>query len=313
MKKKLKIIKAANALNKVTEVAQKMASKYPICECFNIIKNMYTAPDYTQLVIEQRAWIKLMCFIHLIGDYEISGFGRIVDGRVVDFDILKQEVRGAYVEASDDAVIDFIRRTPADQRGEWILDWHSHVEMGTTPSGTDWTNYEDMLKARMGKQFPFMIVNKKQSVTCMQYISEQRHPDISIVLSIKEDVSESDMLAIYNECKEKVELLCKKYEAPVTTYVPSYINPKQATTWPHYQRNNRVDDYNDYYGWGNRYGEWDDDDEVAEAKRQGFVFDDELEYCSECGKVLDLEDPDQQTWGVCAECLGKVLPGSTEK
>lgn len=307
-----KIIKAANQQNITTVVkpttTEEKLDKYPVTECFQIIKNMYTEPKYTKLYITAEAWIKLMCFIHLIGDYEISGFGRIqnIDGimTVTDFDILKQEVRGAYVEASEDAVMDFIRRTPKEQRGEWTFDWHSHVEMGTTPSNTDWTNYKDMLAARMGEQFPFMIVNKRQEVTSCCYISDSRHPAISVLI-LKDSVSEDRMFEIYEECKAKVETLCTKY---VTKTV--YTNKSSVWNSASNYKQSRVGFGNYGYGYyDNYYNNWDDDDdEVIEAKKQGYVFDDEpvkTDVCPECGAKLDLNDPDERAWGYCSKCLGK--------
>lgn len=315
-----KIIKAANQQN-ITEVVkpqkqEKKLDKYPVTECFQIIKNMYVEPKYTKLYITAEAWIKLMCFIHLIGDYEISGFGRIqnIDGimTVTDFDILKQEVRGAYVEASEDAVMDFIRRTPKEQRGEWTFDWHSHVEMGTTPSGTDWNNYKEMLAARMNEQFPFMIVNKRQEVTSCCYISEGRHPAISVLI-LKDSVSEDRMFEIYEECKAKIETLCTKYVAKTTVYTGTGTT---STIWDKSSnyKSSRVGfenyGYGYNYGWDNGYDyDWEDDEEVIEAKKQGYVFDDEptmeVDVCPECGTKLNPKDPDERAWGYCSKCLGK--------
>lgn len=308
----VKILKAAQQQN-ITEVVkpqkqEEKLDKYPVTECFQIIKNMYVEPKYTKLYITAEAWIKLMCFIHLIGDYEISGFGRIqnIDGimTVTDFDILKQEVRGAYVEASEDAVMDFIRRTPKEQRGEWTFDWHSHVEMGTTPSGTDWNNYKEMLAARMGEQFPFMIVNKRQEVTSCCYISEGRHPAISVLI-LKDSVTEDRMFEIYEECKAKIETLCTKYVAK-TTYTGTSSVWNSASNY----KTSRVGFENYGYGYGYGYGyDYDDEDEeVAEAKRQGYVFDDEQPepepFCYGCGKPLDPNNKQEQNWGYCSECLG---------
>lgn len=317
----VKILKAAQQQN-ITEVVkpqkeEEKLDKYPVTECFQIIKNMYVEPKYTKLYITAEAWIKLMCFIHLIGDYEISGFGRIqnIDGimTVTDFDILKQEVRGAYVEASEDAVMDFIRRTPKEQRGEWTFDWHSHVEMGTTPSGTDWNNYKEMLAARMNEQFPFMIVNKRQEVTSCCYISESRHPAIDMIL-LKGGVSEDRMFEIYEQCKAKVETLCTKYIAK-TVYTGT-TNKGYSSFWDKSSnyKSSRVgygtqpydyDYYNEYYG----YDDYEDDEEVIAAKKAGYVFDDEKDevenVCLDCGKPLNMANQDERAWGYCSECLSK--------
>ena len=323
-----KIIKAASQQN-ITSVVKPAAAqteeildKYPVTECFTVIRNMYVEPKYTKLYVTPEAWIKLMCFIHLIGAYEISGFGRLQEDEegktlVTDFDILKQEVRGAYVEASEDAVMDFIRRTPKEQRGQWTLDWHSHVEMGTTPSSTDWGNYKEMLAARMNAQFPFMIVNKRQEVTSHCYISESRHPQIDMVL-LQGSVSEDRMFEIYEQCKAKVETLCTKYVSkPVTT---TTYNTGYSRFWDKSSnyKNSRVgygttpydyDYYNEYYGDYDDY----EDEEVIAAKKAGYVFDEDKNYddgavdlCAECGEPLDMNDADERAWGYCSKCLGKT-------
>lgn len=289
--------------------------KYEVTECYYTIKNMFAQPAITELYITAQAWTKLMCFIHLVGDYEISGFGRIQteeipDGQrsvVTDFDIIKQEVKSAYVESDAQAVMDFLRKIPADQRNEWTLDWHSHVNMGTTPSGTDWTNYKAMLSARMQKQFPAMIVNKSGNVTAHQIITDAKHPEIKVKVII-EDLTDEQFDSIYKECKEKVETLCRK--AAVTTY-----------------------SYGGSYGWNDSYYKgtgvgfqnsagsakksekgplnqkrwWEEDDEeededVRLAEAAGYVFND-MDICPECGCVVEESDRDFKTWGICTHCL----------
>ena len=152
------------------DIQQTAPQKYEVTECYYTIKNMFAQPAITELYITAQAWTKLMCFIHLVGDYEISGFGRIQtediqDGQrsvVTDFDIIKQEVKSAYVESDAQAVMDFLRKIPTEQRNEWTLDWHSHVNMGTFASGVD-EGYQKDLVAQLGQDMfeIFLILNKK--------------------------------------------------------------------------------------------------------------------------------------------------------
>lgn len=339
-KQSTKYIKAAQGLGvfqntqKITHVVKQKA-KYPVTECFNVLKNLWAKPKYTQLHISSYAWYKLMAFIHLVGDFEISGFGRIQnvsykleDGSVVahptitDFDIIKQEVKPAYVESDADAVAEFLRNLPPAEIPEWTLDWHSHVNMGTTPSGTDWTNYADMLGARLGNQFPAMIVNKKGNITSYQIISEERHEPIKVCI-IEQELPETDLVQIYNECKVKVEELCSKPAVTTTTTTTNYT---YGNNWSGYgQRANwgskKAEAYDAYdYGYdydydpygttGKRWWE-EEDEEVAEAKKQGFVFEDEApEYdmlCAECGKPLNPQNLEEINMGVCSECFDKAL------
>ena len=277
-------------------------AKYPVTECLNILKNLWEKPEYTKLTFTSKAYLKLIAFINLIGDYEISGFARIEDvngeAYITDVDILKQRVKGAYVEASEDAVMDFLRRIPKEQYGQWTLDWHSHVNMSTSPSGTDWNNYAEMLTARMGKQFPFMIVNKREEITAYQYMSESRHKEIKMYID-QTPMSEDDILSLYNECKEKVETLCtKEIEATVTVASNPFEKKESKGVVYSPSKNNYVSrwdqeyEYNDYYG-----RKWYEDDD-----------DDIIDYCTECGKPLDTKDSRQCSWGICAECMKKEYP-----
>lgn len=304
--------------------------KYIVTECFNLIKKIFEVPVYTELYITSKAWAKLMCFIHLIGEYEISGFGRIQDNietpdglktAITDFDIIKQEVKSAYVESDSQAVMDFIRQVPSDQRNEWTLDWHSHVNMGVTPSGTDWTNYSSMLSARMDKQFPAMIVNKRGEVSIHQIISAGKHPDVRVKI-VLEELTEEELSAIYNECKDKIEKFCTK--APAITYKNNWYS-----TGSNYQ-SSRVgytyqDDMDDYYSrlegysrskkywWEDKMKATEEDEEVKKATEEGFVFD-SVEYCPECGNPIDENDKSFGFWGICQTCLQEydVITGASD-
>ena len=328
-KKKNYFTKINSALNnvqtqKITNVVKSTPAKYVCCECFNVLKNMWAEPEYTELIITSRAWYKLVAFIHLIGDYEISGFGRIQEGTyngkkaalVTDFDIIKQEVKAAYVESDDDAVLDFIMKLPADQRSEWTLDWHSHVDMGTTPSGTDWNNYSDMLKARMGKQFPAMIVNKSGSITAHQIMSEAKHPAIDVKVE-KTILSDTELLAIYNECKEKVENLCTK-AVVATTYSYGSANKNRTGTWTGYNYKDCYDS-SDYYSrhYSKDFDTYDDDDDWKECYYQGNKKDVEkaeledeetdCETCQYCGAPASPWHTQQIGIGICKECFNEYV------
>lgn len=292
----------------ITNVVKNVATKpvkYIVTECYNILKNMWAEPDYVKLTITAEAWYKLVAFINLVGDFEITGFGRIqsvptengVMHLVTDFDIIKQEVKPAYVEADEDAVLQFLMKLPEDQRDEWTLDWHSHVEMGTTPSGTDWNNYSEMLATRMGKQFPSMIVNKKGHITAQQIISDNRHPSIQVMVQQKA-LPESDILKIYNECKDKVERLCTEYVAPVTTYKPTYASQTTSNIWAGYAKKSdaqAVEDYDDYeyYGQYTGYGTQADVEEDLD--------------CHYCGAKASSWHTQQLGVAVCKDCYDDLV------
>lgn len=316
----LNILKKSSFTNNQTS-SPVTQSLYPVTECLQYLKNLYTQPTYKKLTITAYAWAKLMAFIHLVGDYEISGFGRIQDDKVTDFDIIKQEVRSTYVESDADAVLDFIMNVPQDQRTEWTLDWHSHVEMGTTPSSTDWKNYYEMLQARQFKQFPAMIVNKKGNVTANQIICENKHTDITVYVETT-PLEESEIEKIYQICKDRVQHYCTK--AIVTSSWSGY-----GATTGFTGRDYDDDEY--YYGWQQkktsdstinsskededkpRINMWDlSEAEIRKMEANGIVFDyetgdayEEDECCQECLKPLKTET--ELEYGVCFDCFQKAL------
>lgn len=237
---------------------------FEIKECLNVIKNMWATPEYQKIIITPEAFLKLQCYINLVGDLEITGFGRLQkndDGShtCIDFEIIEQEVRSAYVEADADATLKFLMSLPAEQRGEWMLDWHSHVNMGTSPSSTDWGNYEKQLTARLGKQFPFIIVNKKCEATSGCYLSENKHPNIEIVVQ-QADIPAEKIDEIYEYCKKEVQEKCTKYTATVTSTWNSFGGVKTTTGTPEQDKYGELyKGYNHSRWW---YGRDDYDDEV---------------------------------------------------
>lgn len=248
-------------------------------ECRQLIYNIFAKPKYKMLKITKRAYLKLMCYINLIGDYEISGFGRIQDGTITDVKILKQEVKPAYVECDENAVLDFIRSIPREQLAEWELDWHSHVNMSTNPSGTDWSNYEDMSVLRGYKQFPAMIINKKQNYTLINYISEDNSEDIELKIT-KEEITPEEIDEVYNEASNDIKANCTK-AIEVKTNIYTY-NKEKNTVKPTYPT------YDEYSGnWWADYDKADDNDFVSY-------------HCKSCGEQL--LNSHELTTGLCEDC-----------
>jgi len=328
----LNIRKAASGLDLIRQAAQTtvQTALYPVTECLQFLKNMYTKPTYETLTITNYAWTKLMAYIHLVGDYEISGFGRIEGDKITDFEIIRQEVKSTYVESDADAVLEFIMKLPPEQRTEWTLDWHSHVNMGTTPSSTDWDNYSEMLIARQNKQFPAMIVNKSGNVTAYQIICDNRHTPISIKLDTT-PMAEQDIDTLYEHCKSNVQHFCTK----AVTYTTS--SRTNASTYPadYNWYNNYYDNDEDWYdAWEKKYDSKKKEEEKLNTateeirprvrdidlsyaqqlkmEEDGYVFDEETgeaysedELCSECGKPLKTET--EMDYGICFECFKKAM------
>ena len=247
-------------------------------DCKTLIYNLFAKPKYSELQITKKAYIKLMCYIHLIGEYEISGFGRIQNNIITDVKILKQEVRGAYVECSDDAVLQFIKSIPKEQLPEWELDWHSHVNMSTTPSSTDWKNYLEMSALKGYKQFPVLIINKKQEYTLMNYIGEDNSPDIDLEIS-DEEITPKEIDEIYAEVEKDIKENClRRIVQTVNTATNTKIGfaskKQEKVSYPTYQRN-----------W------WDETDQAQEFVEY---------YCKSCG--TQLLNSHELTTGLCEDC-----------
>lgn len=287
---------------------------YQVTECWNQILEMVfpAQPKWTELTFTRRAWLELQCYINLVGGYEVTGFGRVVDNQIVDVKILKQTVKPATVDCDVDAMLEFLQAIPKDQIGQWVLDWHSHVKMGVFASGTDSKNYEEQFEARLRNQFPYIIVNQLGDVYSRCYINPRKETEIKISI-LQEDITKDELLAIYEECKKDVEELCSK---------PNYST--QSTTWYDYDSD---DAWGRYYGYNNNsFGTLttnqkgksccnkkkdskskeitvgDDDDRTD--KQLHLVDSDDL--CISCGTYL--ADATEYDRGICDDCWEKMTP-----
>lgn len=164
-------------------------------------------PKYTQLIMTRKAWAKMLAYANLAGKYEITGFARIVDGKIVDVKILEQVVKSATVDASTESMLKFLMELPKEERGQWVLDWHSHVDMGVFESGTDEDNYNLQFEARARQQFPYMIINKSGERYCRCYCKRFKKTPINIVMD-NDTITKDELEAIYNECKSEVAEKC---------------------------------------------------------------------------------------------------------
>ena len=58
-----------------------------VTECYNKVMSKFETPLYTELAWSPKAYLKLQFIIHLVGGYEVTGYGRIKNGVVVDVSI----------------------------------------------------------------------------------------------------------------------------------------------------------------------------------------------------------------------------------
>ena len=238
-------------------------------DCFDEVKSLLypSASEIERLVLEPIARAKLMCYTHLASPYEITGFGRIVDGRIVDVKILRQTVQGAKVDCDEEAMMEFLMAIPNKERSEWILDWHSHVDMETFHSSTDKANYKSQWEARLRKQYPTMVVNKHEEYFVNQYISPYEVVPIELLV----DHTELDTVTletIYSQCKEDVDNLCE-----VKVYTKEVPRSKHKYWWEQ------------------------EEEPPKKVAKQMLITD---YFCLGCGEELVTER--EITRGICSDC-----------
>ena len=271
---------------------------YQVTECLSVLLNRWKKPTYEKLTITAPAYVKLLAYINLVGDYEISGFGRVQkmgdEYYITDFAILKQTIRSTYAEIDNMSIAQFIMSTPEDQQGEWVLDWHSHVRMSTSPSSTDMDNYEKMLEARLGTPFPVIIVNQDEKFTAFEYLSRNKQQDIEIYVST-ETVAEETIRSIYAQCKEEVQEKCTKFAVQNTKKTK-----KQGRDW-----------YNEYYGYHKPWyyeDEYEDDDEDVIDVTDDATITGPNGQCEICGKALTSKDLYGVQYHTCNDCVQEHYP-----
>ena len=262
-------------------------------ECKNVIRNFFAKGKYDKLKITKKAFLKVMMFANMAGKYEISGFGRIQDGVITDFKLIKQEIRNAYVEASSDAVMDFIRSVPKEELPEWELDWHSHVDMNAFASDTDVKNYEEMLTLKGGVQFPAMIVNKSGEIELFNFLSEKKMPKIELKMT-NEEISAEEFDKLYEEAKAEVEKQCTVYVAPVVQNKLLEKSDKKGKK----QNNKQTTIFNQNYNQNASY----DEDAWYSYKNYGNGYSNSgRHYCKSCGLWLDTDEERER--GICDDCM----------
>lgn len=194
-----------------------------VTECYKKVMSKFETPLYTKLEWTPRAYLKLQFIINLVGGYEVTGYGRIKDNKVIDISIPKQILTSTTANVDEMSMVEFMSKIPKTELSEWILDWHSHVEMGTSPSGTDKENYNEQFEARGCKQFIATIVNKKESYWCKCVVGGGRFEDVEVTTPC--NFESVDTKELYDECVELVTDNCKK-EIVVVVQTKLFDTPK---------------------------------------------------------------------------------------
>lgn len=248
-----------------------MTTVFKPTNCLSTLLNLFypEKPDYEELTFTTKAWLKMITYAHLAGNLEISGYGRIENGTVTDVRLTKQEVESARVNATAESQIEFIRSLPKEELGQWTLDWHSHVDMSAFSSNIDDNNYKERWENNGNRQFPILIINKRQEYHAECYISPYRRTPIKIKIK-KENFSKDNYLSMYDECVKDVE-------ENVTQKTYTYTS----------------------YKWGDS---WEDTTKKKEApskkKKKEIIINGE--ECESCGCGLDTAA--ELIRGICDDC-----------
>lgn len=155
------------------------------------------------------AYVKMMTLLQGF-DSEVAWHGMVERGEdpydFIVYDIVthKQTVTGCKVDTDDDEYREFLMSLDDDEIAHMCLQAHSHVNMSTTPSGTDLAHQAKIVadKSRKKRGFQiFQIWNKNNKVNSYVYdfdeniYYEDKDVEVKIILDAKTDYLASDFLA----------------------------------------------------------------------------------------------------------------------
>ena len=125
------------------------------------------------LFFSYEALTDILMYCDAAGNDEICGIGRVVPDAgdilyVKEIKILPQDVSSGTVLVKEEDLTPFFENLPEGHKPEeWCFNWHSHVNMGVSPSGTDTDNY-----AKFNEMFDLFIpaiFNKKNQFNAWAY------------------------------------------------------------------------------------------------------------------------------------------------
>lgn len=205
------------------------------------------------IYITPNAYIKMRMLVDK-SDKEIGWYGIVNEMPglqatyiIEDIVVYPQKVTGVTVEQDEDRMFEFEMSLTTEQVNHKRFHGHSHVNMGTSPSGVDESFYQDLL-SQVTDYFIITITNKRNEYTTRFYdvANNILYTDVPIQL-IQDDGSL--YLDWYETNKEQV-----KEHTYTTTQVtkPTFTTNKSKTKTPTKtkQKQTSIFDYEDDY--------WDD-------------------------------------------------------
>ena len=220
------------------------------------------------------AWRKMQA---LISDFnsEVGWHGLAYRGEdedkdeyyITDIIVYPQEVTGTTVTTDQDEYQNWLMSFEDDIFNNIRFQGHSHVNMGVTPSGTDWALYKGILDQLNDDMFYiFMIWNKSGAKTVLIYDMKKNvlfeTGDVSI------EVSDSEgFFSFMKEAKEVVKTRTYNYNKPQSSVPEKKGKDEKKTEKDKEKESKGAKKYKTCAGYGYGYGyngswdeEWDDTD-----------------------------------------------------
>jgi len=126
------------------------------------------------IYITPNAYIKMRMLVDKC-DKEVGWYGLVnqlpgleASYIIEDIIVYPQKVTGSTVEQDDDKMFEFEMSLTTEQVNHKRFHGHSHVNMGTSPSGVDENFYQDLL-AQVNDYFIITITNKRNEYTTRFY------------------------------------------------------------------------------------------------------------------------------------------------
>lgn len=202
-----------------------------------IDKEKVTVPE---LYMTAEAWAKMKIIVECSSE-EVAWHGTVekYDSHkylISDVELYPQTVTGVTVVTDDEKYATWCAKMPAAKMNKIRFQGHSHVNMGTTPSGTDTTYYDQLLQIIPDDDFYiFCIYNKRGDSTWIVYDMAQ-----NIVFEDKDLKHPKLVDKKGNVLAEQIKTDIEKYvEKPKTTCT----NPNTGMV-THYFNNERYNSKN---------------------------------------------------------------------
>lgn len=195
-------------------------------ECYKKVMGKYESPEFEELTITSWAYLKLLFIINLVGNHEVSGFGKVQNGKIVDWYIPEQELGTLTANIDEEAMLEMMKDIPAKEMGIYKVDFHSHNNAGCTPSSTDKESYKLQAQNRGYKQFIAMIINKSESIWCKCVRQGEVFSDVKVTIE-PYNLEEETAKELFDECKELVATRCYERHTIVTKKKEPEVKQKE--------------------------------------------------------------------------------------